>query len=188
MRAPLFTFLIFIAACDSAPDPRRTNFRVERDNVVARYDEKTGRLSGLEVDTNKDGKADTWTFADGTRTERIEIDRDRDGIVDRWEYYGPDNLITKVGSSARGDGIADEWAFQRADGSLERVETDADRDGNIDKWESFDAPPTAGGAAILRSVALDTQRTGRPTERLLYRTDGSLERVEKLSAPAARNP
>jgi hypothetical protein len=140
------------------------------------------------VDTNKDGKADTWTYAEGTRIERIEIDRDWDGTVDRWEYYGLGNVITKVGASTRDDGVADEWAFQRLDGSLERVETDTDRDGSIDKWEAFDAPPTAGAAAVLRSVALDTQRAGRPTERLLYRADGSLERIEKLSAPAARNP
>jgi hypothetical protein len=180
MRAAFFTSFIFFAACDSTPDPRRTNFRVERDNVVAKYDEKTGRLTTLEVDTNKDGKTDTWTYAEGTRIDRIEIDRDWDGTIDRWEYYGPGNAITKVGSSARGDGSVDEWAFQRSDGSLERVETDTDRDGAVDKWEAFDAPPSPGAAPILRAVARDTRKLGQPTERLLYGTDGRFERAETL--------
>jgi len=167
-------------ACDTRPDPRRTNFRVERDNVVAQYDDKTGRLKRLEVDTNKDGKTDTWTYTEGTRIERIEVDRNGDGTIDRWEYYGAKNILEKIGTSTRGDDVADEWAFPRADGSLERVETDTDRDGRIDKWEAFDAPTTSGGQAVLRSVAFDTAKRGQPTQRIYYRADGSFERSEHI--------
>jgi hypothetical protein len=170
-------------SCAAPPDPRQTDFRVERGNVAAQYDEETGRLERLEVDTNKDGAFDTVTFAEGTRIERIEIDRDFDGVVDRWEYYA-DNALAKVGTSTRGDGVVDEWAFSTAAGVLQRVETDTDRDGRVDKWESFAAPQMPGGAPVLSSVALDTGKRGAPTERLTYRADGSLERVEKLQEPS----
>ena len=119
---------------------------VDRGNVKAQYDPKSGRLKRLEVDTNKNGVIDAWTYQDGTRIDRIEIDKDENGKIDRWEHY-VDGKLARVGTSTRGDGVEDEWAFQRADGSLERVETDTDRDGRVDKWETFDAPPAPGGRA-----------------------------------------
>jgi hypothetical protein len=165
--------------CDTPPDPRFTNFRVERDNVAAQYDDKTGRLKRLEVDTNKDGTFDTWTYTEGTRVERIEIDRDFNGVVDRWEYYA-DNTLARVGSSSRGDGIVDQWAYSNADGVLQRVEADTDRDGQVDKWETFAPPTSPGGAPVLTMVELDTEKRGTPTERLRYRPDGSFDRAEKV--------
>ena len=179
-------------ACNQPPDPRLSNFRVERGNVAAQYDEKTGRLTRIEVDANRNGKVDTWTYTDGPRIERIEIDRDEDNRIDRWEYYGADSKLEKVGSSTLGDGRVDEWAFQDAHGALARIETDTDRDGKVDKWTEYSPPSSAGGAPILRTVELDTERTGKPTQRLIYRGDGSLERVEKLAvhdaAPTAPKP
>jgi len=169
-----------LSACDTPPDPRRTNFRVERGNVAAQYDDKTGRLRRLEVDSNKNGKVDTWSYSEGTRIDRIEIDRDEDGKLDRWEYYGANNVLEKVGTSSRGDGVADEWAFQNADGTLARVESDTDRDGRIDKWETFDPPAVPGGPPVLRAVATEPDAQGRPTRRLVYRPDGSFERSERL--------
>jgi hypothetical protein len=171
--------LSLLVACDTALDPRHTNFRVQRDNVAAQYDDKTGRLKRLEVDTNKDGKFDTVTYADGTRVERIEIDRDFNGVVDRWEYYA-DNALVRVGTSSRADGIADEWAFSDAHGVLQRVEADTDRDGHVDKWERFAPPATTGGMPVLTTVEFETDKGGTPSERLTYRADGSLDRVEKL--------
>jgi hypothetical protein len=167
--------------CDTPPDPRRTNFRVERDNVAAQYDDKTGRLKRLELDSNKDGKYDTWTYTEGTRIERIEIDRDHDGIVDRWEYYA-DNKLARVGSSTRGDGVVDEWAYADEHGVLQRIETDTDRDGQIDKWQIFAPPAKPGGPATLAMVEMDTEKRGTPTQRLVYRADGSLERSERVRA------
>ena len=177
------------AACSEPPDPRRTNFRVERDNVKAQYDEKTGRMKRLEVDTDKNGKTDTWTFMDGTRIDRIEIDRDEDGKIERWEYY-VDNKLEKVGSSRRGDGVVDEWAFQGPTGVVARVETDLDRDGRIDKWERFDPPLTPGAAPTLREVALDPDASGKPATRLFYNARGEFERVEKIggATPPAPRP
>jgi hypothetical protein len=179
-RSSLLAFCAFQVACNSTPDPRLTNFRVQRGNVTAQYDDKSGRLKRIELDSNKNGKIDTWTYMEGTRIDRIEIDRDEDGKIDRWEYY-VDNKLSRVGTSTRGDGVVDEWAYQRADGSLERVETDTDRDGRVDKWENFDPPQKPGGPPVLRSVLMDPDSSGRPTRRLLYRPDGSFDRSEMLT-------
>jgi len=167
-----------LAACESAPDPRLTNFKIDKGNVKAEYDDKSGHLKRLEVDTNKNGKIDTWTYMDGTRIDRIEIDKNEDGKIDRWEHY-VDGKLASVGTSTRGDGVEDEWAYQAPDGSLQRVETDTDRDGKVDKWETFDPPAKPGGAAVLRMVGLDPDHTGHPTLKLYYRADGSFERSEK---------
>lgn len=174
--------LLASVACGSPPDPRRTDFRVERGNTAAQYDKTTGRLQLLEVDTNTDGQFDTWTYADGTRVERIEIDRDFDGVVDRWEYYR-ENVLEKVGTSSRGDGVVDEWAFSDPAGLLRLVESDTDRNGHVDKWERF-VPSPASGLPVLQIVELDTRGGGVPTDRLTYRMDGTLDGVEKISPDA----
>jgi hypothetical protein len=161
------------ASCDAPPDPRLTGFRIEKPGVAAEYDQKTGRLARLEIDSNKDGAADTWTYADGARIERIEIDRDYDGTVDRWEYYAEGNRLEKVGSSTRGDGVVDQWAFADGSGVLQRVETDTDRDGRVDKWEHFAAPASPGAVPALVAVEFDRTGAGRPTQRLEYRPDGT---------------
>jgi hypothetical protein len=177
--ATLATLLVVAAGgCAEPPDPRRTNFRVERGNVAAQYDDKTGRMKRLEVDTDKNGKKDTWTYMDGTRIDRIEIDRDEDGKIDRWEYY-VGNKLEKVGTSTRGDGIVDEWAFKNTAGFLQRVETDTDRDGRVDKWEAFEL--RSDGQSILRSVSLDPDPSGRPTRRLIYDAAGEFVRAETLT-------
>lgn len=176
---------VMSTACREPIDPRQTNFRVERGNVAAQYDDKTGRLKRLEVDTNKNGRIDTWTYMDGTRIDRIEIDRDENGKIDRWEYY-VDRKLEKVGTSTRGDGVVDEWAFQDSDGMLARVESDTNRDGRIDKWESFGAGHD--GARVLRAVAMDPDKEGNPTRRLVYAPDGSLLRVEQLNSSSTTLP
>src|SRR6266699_100251 len=133
---PLVSLCLLAIACDSPPDPRLTNFKVDRNGVKAEYSPKTGRLQRLEEDLNKNGKIDTWTYMDGTKIDRIEMDRDEDGKIDRWEHY-VDNKLFKVGTSSRGDGVEDEWAFQGPQGYLERVEADTDLDGKVVKWENY---------------------------------------------------
>ncbi len=177
---PLVALCLLAIACDSPPDPRRTDFKVERNGVKAEYNPKTGRLKRLEVDLNKNGKIDAWTYMDGTAIDRIEIDKDENGKIDRWEHY-VNNKMVKIGTSSRGDGVEDEWAYPSPKGFVERVESDTDRDGKIDKWENFDPPQKQGGAPVLRSVSMDPDGSGRPTRRLLYRADGSFERSEILN-------
>jgi hypothetical protein len=173
-----------LCACHSSPDPRDTNFVVDKGNVKAHYDPKSGRLRKMEADTNKNGRFDTYSYMDGTRIDRIEIDRDEDGKIDRWEHY-KDGKLESVGSSTRGDGVEDEWAYQGPSGALARIETDTDRDGKIDKWQVFDPPLRPGGPAILRSVSSEPDRNGQPTLRLLYHADGSFDHVEHLT-PSGR--
>jgi len=98
---------ILIAGCGAPPDPQRTNDLVERPGLTAHYDQKTGRLSRLELDQNKNGRKDTFSFWNGTSIERIEVDQDEDGRVDRWEHYGAGNKLTKVGTSSRDDVVED---------------------------------------------------------------------------------
>jgi hypothetical protein len=188
MRARLrhwpLLLLAVLCACQSEPDPRKTNFVVDKGNVKARYDPGSGALKKLEVDTNKNGRIDSYTYMDGTRIDRIEIDRDEDGKIDRWEHYKDGNLAS-VGTSTRGDGVEDEWAYQNAGGALVRVETDTDRDGKIDKWQAFDPPATPGGPPVLRSVGMDEGHTGGPTLRMLYHPDGSFDHTEHLT-PSGR--
>ena len=165
-------------ACSEPPDPRRTNFEITGKEGVAKYDPKTGRLSRIDIDQNKDGRIETFSYWDAARVLRIEIDSDRDGRIHRWEHYDEHNILTRVGSSRNDDGIEDTWAYPDRKGNLERVETDSDRDGVIDKRESF----TAGAAAsrVLSMVELDLDRSGNPGRRLVYGPDGAFRRVEVL--------
>jgi hypothetical protein len=189
----LMTLLVALIAlafgCAQAPDSR----------IQAVYDEETGRLGHLAYDSNGNGVPDSWSYMDGARLLRAELDQDEDGRIDRWEYYGPDRQLEKVGLSRANDGAVDSWVYEGADGAIARIEIstardglvnrteyyegdaivraeeDTNRNGAIDKWETF-----AGG--ILTSVAFDTEGAGTPTRRLVYGPDGSLDRLENLSA------
>lgn len=159
------------------------------------YDPKSGQLSQLVYDRNRDGRPDTWSYTDGTRIVRIEVDTNHDGVVDRWEYYDAAGKLEKVGASGARDTIVDTWLYPNPDGSIARVdqstrrdgrvtrvefyaggriaraEEDTDDDGRIDKWETYEGP-------VIASVAYDTTRQGKPDRRFVYKPDGSLDRIE----------
>ena len=159
------------------------------------YD-KNGNLQQLQLDSNKNGTTDTWSYMDGSRVLRIEIDKDEDGKIDRWEYYGADQKLEKVGLSRANDGKVDAWAYSTPEGAVARMEIstrrdgkvsrteffeegrrvraeeDGDGDGRVDKWETW-----RDGA--LASVAFDSTRRGTPDRRLLYAADGTVT-VETL--------
>ena len=159
-----------VAACaqPKAADTTKTRVRGE-------YDPQTGKLTRLESDSNGDGKPDTWGYMDGTRLVRVEVDEDGDGKVDRWEYYDGSTgsnpvVLERVERSTRRDGKVSRWEhFEH--GQLTRVEEDTDGDGKVDKWERY----TNG---TLASLAIDTQHRGSPDRRLIYRADGTLDRIE----------
>ena len=165
-------------ACSEAPDPRRTNFEIIGKEGVAKYDPKTGRLQRIDIDQDRDGRIETFSYWDAARVLRIEVDSDHDGRIDRWEHYDANNILARVGSSRHDDGIEDTWAYPDREGELERVESDSDRDGVIDKREHF----TAGGPAsrVLSIVELDLDLGGRAGRRLVYGPDGTFRRVELL--------
>lgn len=180
LAAAVVLSCVCTAACTTPPDPRRTNFEVRGEGGVAKYDPKTGRLSRIDIDHNKDGNLETFSYWDGSRVLRIEIDADGDGRIDRWEHYDHSNHLTRVGSSRRDDGVEDTWSYPDRDGRLLRVETDTDRDGAIDKRETFVAASGGADARVLSTVDLDIDGSGASGRRLHYSTDGTFQRAEVL--------
>jgi hypothetical protein len=154
--------------------------------LEAKYDQTTGKLSELTMNTRTDGKPTVFSFMEGARFIRIEIDSDENGSIDRWEYYGADQKLEKVGISRSNDGVVDAWLFEGpngqpskveistkrdgrvdrtefyTDGQLARVETDTDLDGHVDKWETYQG-------ASLAAVSFDLTRSGKPTVTIDYR-------------------
>ena len=151
--------------------------------VTPLYNERTGRLEALQSDTNDDGQFDTVAHMDGVTLKYIEIDRDHDGRFDRWEYYvsapgtpaalrSPDgrSVMDHAEEAAGPDNQIVRREFY-VDGVIARVEEDTTADGKVDKWESFEK-------GILVRMDLDLEGLGRPTRRLVYGTNGEVERVE----------
>ncbi len=148
--------------------------------MVVQYDDKTGRLKRIEIDQNKNGRIDTWSYWDATRVHRIEVDKDEDGRIERWEHYDEHNKMIRVGSSSRDDAIEDTWTYPDDKGFLARVETDTDRDGVIDKRETFVPKPGAPDGPVLSMVELGLDKAGNASRRLYYRPDGSFDRAETV--------
>jgi hypothetical protein len=175
--------LVMSLGCVAASESRRT---------VPSYDEFTGRLIRLTADQNGDGRADQWTYMDGTRPLRGEADLDGDGRIDRWEYFDAQAALVLIGTSSRGDGVEDSWTWPAPapsgemrmavsrrrdrhrdrheylrDNVLVRAEEDTNGDGRIDKWDRYE-----GG--VLREAAFDTTFTaGRADRRVRYDAQGS---------------
>lgn len=171
--------LIASAACADRPDPRRTNFEIVGDHATARYDPATGKLTKVDVDQNKNGRHDTFSYWNGAQVIRIELDRDEDGRIDRWEYYDGRQQVIRLGSSSRDDQVVDTWTYPDSGGFLAKVETDTDRDGVVDRREFFATRAGATNGRVLRLAELDINRAGVPKWRLFYRPDGSLDHTER---------
>ena len=114
MRATLLlaAIALCLAAC-SDPEKERV-----KQTTKATYDQKTGKLTELTYDRNKNGTIDTWTEMDGSRPVRSRSDLDEDGKLDRWEYYDDKGGLTKVGLSRKKDGHEDAWAYSGPDGKV----------------------------------------------------------------------
>jgi len=112
--------------------------RVEHPPAQSTYD-GAGRLQMLTMDSNGDGKPDTWSHMDGPRIVRIEIDTDGDGTIDRWEYYNAYRNLEKVGTSSARDGRVDTWTYAATDGEISRVETSTARNGSVTRTEFYES-------------------------------------------------
>lgn len=142
------------------------------------YSQQTGRLEEIVSDRNGDGSIDTRAFMDGTTIQRIEIDRNDDGRPDRWEHY---QQAARPGAVSRAEieraeeaSGSDQRITRRelyAGGVVTRVEEDTDSDGRMDKWEHY-------AQGLLIRIELDLQGGGFADRRMVYRRDGSVERVE----------
>lgn len=140
-------------------------------NVVPSYDPKTGKLTKLSADLNRNGTPDTWTYMDGARTIRTEQDKNEDGRIDRWEYLNPDGTLQRATMSASGDpGKLTRWETYEQ-GILVLVEEDTNGDGRPDKWEKH------RGAAIV-SVEFDLNFDGVADQRLTYGPEGTVVSIE----------
>jgi hypothetical protein len=163
-----FIPLLIALALPGCADPQTSTSRVQ-----PVYDKHTGQLTELTYDENANGRIDTWVHLDGTRILRAEADHDEDGRIDRWEHYraeGSHGTISRIEMSTHRDGRINRIELF-VNGALDQVHEDTDRDGRIDKWETY-------RDSALAAVAYDIQRRGTPDRRLVYRPDGSLDRLE----------
>ena len=171
----------------------------------AEYDKKTGRLTRLQFDANKNGRNDATAVMDGARIVRVELDLTENGKVDRWDFYKEDRSLEKVGFSKADDGVLDAVAFyDRAsqlarmeistarDGRFNRVEyytagvlirseEDTNGDGRADKWETYVPQPNhAAGepAYAIATAAFDDTGRGKPQRRFTYGPKGTIALFE----------
>ena len=123
MKSLIFpVFLVAASVTFACNRPEPPKYDVGNAQVQGHYDRKTGKLTSITYDSNRNGKIDTWSYMDGARVVRIEIDKDEDGRIDRWEYYTPDQKLEKVGYSRANNGKPDAWAYQGPDGQIAKIE------------------------------------------------------------------
>jgi hypothetical protein len=170
---------------------------------AAAYDARTGKLTTLSVDTNRNGKVDAVSHMDGTRILRIEVDQDENGQIDRWDFYGPDKRLERVGFSRENDGVMDAVAYYQSEGVLARMEVstrrdgtfdrieryqngrlveaaeDTDGDGRPDKWDEYGPSNVTGVTdAVVVATKFDDSKSGRPERRFVYGQNGAIAQVE----------
>ena len=171
---------VCLAGCS---DPEKERLKK---TTVPTYDKKTGKLTELTHDMNKNGRIDTWVAMNGALPLSAKADLNEDGKLDRWEYYDEQGKLIKVGFSRSEAGKPDAWAYSGPDGKIERVEVsstsddkkidrweyyerdvlvraedDTNQDGSVDKWSTYE-----GG--LLRTAAFDENGDRRPDRRLTY--------------------
>ena len=171
--------------------------------AAAAYDSKTGKLTTLSVDANRNGRVDAVSHMDGTRILRIEVDQDENGKVDRWDFYGADRKLERVGFSRQNDGVMDAVAYYQSEGVLSRMEVstrrdgtfdrverytdghlveaaeDTDGDGRPDKWDEYKRATVAGITDdVVVSTTFDDSKRGTPERRFVYGSNGVIARVE----------
>src|SRR5574337_855663 len=97
-----------------------------------------GRPILQAVDTNKDGRPDTWYHLSADRqVERTEKDSNGDGKPDVWITYHQ-GVPIKAEQDLDFDGRADRFIFYEK-GKAVRAEESLKRDGKISLWSYYDA-------------------------------------------------
>lgn len=151
-RLSVLAALLMLSGC-SSNCPGSEAARIKATSIPT-YDPKTGKLTRLTADLDKNGTIDTWTYMDGTNILRTERDRNEDGKVDFWEFNLPDGkgLIDRTEEDTNGDGIPDKWDRFR-EGAIFQSEWDDNHDGARDRRWTYGA----GGAV----VSIETRPDGR---------------------------
>jgi hypothetical protein len=183
IRAVLLAWCLPGLTSCSNPAPAPGNGGPSNAKATPVYNDKSGQLEQIVSDSNGDGKIDTRAFMAGRVLQRIEIDRDADGAPDRFEYYGeaPPERVDPASPAGRAEierveesNGPDKRITRREfydKGQLARVEDDSNNDGRLDRWELYDA-------GVLARIDMDLKGSGFPTRRLVYRRDGTIDRVE----------
>ena len=70
------------------------------------------------------------------KVKTIAVDVNKDGKPDRTEYYGENDILTKIEADTNNDGKPDEWGTVE-NGKLVKVAKDSDLDGIADKWVPY---------------------------------------------------
>lgn len=169
--------------CSQPPDARQAGFRVVHPGLTAEYDAKSGRLKLIEMDQDKNGRMDTFSYWDGPVAKRIDLDLNEDGVIEKREYYGANNKLERIGTSRKGDGVEDGWEFYDEGGRLTKEEADENRDGLIDRRYIYGESPDKPGQRVVVITELELDRKGMPRFRVHYRPDGTHERTEILRKP-----
>ena len=183
MRVLTLTAALALAVgCTASPTPGNVSTSAVKATPV--YNDKSGQLEQIVSDSNGDGKIDTRAFMEGRRLLRIEIDRNNDGSTDRFEFYGeaPPERVNPNSPAGRAEierveesNGPDVTRITRREfydrGELARVEDDSNNDGRLDRWELYER-------GVLSRIDMDINGAGFPTRRLVYRRDGTIDRVE----------
>lgn len=100
-------------------------------DVVRTYND-LGESAEESVDSNFDGKFDTWHNFSKGRIVKTQIDNNGDGRPDESRYYIKGKL-SRVQRDTNHDGAPDVWEVYD-NGHLQRMGEDLDYDGHVDRW------------------------------------------------------
>jgi len=167
MRSHLPLAFAIAAAC-ATPSPRAEKAQPPVSPQTAAEAAELQPAAGeklVEIDVNRDGKADVWKIVrdlDGKEVVvRKLMDLNGDGRIDAREYYAADGSLEKVVYDMDFDGQPDVVRFYEKDqlvrkeyalgfdgvsrtygyyekGKLIRKERDTNGDGNVDYWEYWE--------------------------------------------------
>jgi hypothetical protein len=171
-------------------------YRVTQGAFQAYYD-RWGRLERIERDSNSDGRVDQVSHHAGQKDPALVVlDTDFDGGNDRWEYYDASGRLTRIGAT-RGGGAPDMWVVVDVTGKVSRREYDDDRDGKVDRaedlengritWTEVDSDRDGKvdrwqlwTQGRLAAEDLDLDGDAKPDRRVLFGSDGRVQRLERL--------
>ena len=101
-------------------------------DVVRTYNDEGESLHEM-VDSDFDGKMDTWTTFAGGRVAEVKVDHNRDGRPDEKRVYVRGEKI-RAELDENFDGKPDVWEIYEK-GILQRRGVDVDGDEQVDRWD-----------------------------------------------------
>jgi hypothetical protein len=148
------------------------------------------RVVRVDVDENGDGTVDRWEFHEpppglpagqaahegsangrsGREGEPPKPAMPRPVQLRRGGLESPDKTIERIERATRRDGVVSRREYFE-NGFLVRVEEDRNADGKVDKWETY-------SDGSLATMEIDTTHRGKADRRLVYRPNGTLDRIE----------